>query len=233
MKKLSILFLSIFIWTSALGQRLTIVTFKSAPENIKEENKVYLEEFKESKTLQIIQKWNVVSMINIDQNGDVDTVSKKLMPYEYLRFSKWEEKLSFTALTIPFKIRSSIDTFPALVETKISNIGLFLGKSYSTTRYFFDGTSSKINFTGGVFLAPTAISLSSSNVKNDFDKEINQLGISTGVGVSFSFKNISLFAAFGSDIGLMSETQKNWIYQEKPWIGFGIGLDTSLLSFGK
>lgn len=181
------------------------------------------------RTIKIFQKLNVVNEVRLNvQTADVDTVKTPLLPGTFYSFRSVKPQISASVITIPFKVRPKKDTVSTSVETGFANGGILLGKTISTTRYFFDETQSSYNFTFGVFIAPAAIKF-----KDREGAELTQLAISTGFGIAYSFNAMNLFLALGFDIGTAPEIRKDWIYNNQMWVGFGLGIDTSFINLGK
>lgn len=154
------------------------------------------------------------------------------IPYKsFVAISEWKRGLDVSVLNIPFKIRPKLDTIPGTATADIKNIGLFLGNSFTSDRYFYNGKSSRHKFTVGGFLSPTLITLNQTNTNGAVDGDLSQMGLSIGAGINYTYRSISfVLIPMGFDIGLSSQS-KDWIYNKKYWFGFGIGIDTTLLSF--
>jgi hypothetical protein len=168
------------------------------------------------------------------ENEDYKTHKKDsvFIPHKsFYAVSEWKRGLDASVINIPFKIRPKIDSIPSNATADIKNIGLFLGSSFTSERYFYNGKSSIHKIAFGGFLSPTLIGLNLGNTNGRVGEGLNQLGISLGGGINYTYKSISfVFIPFGFDFGLSSES-KDWIYHGKYWFGFGIGIDTTLLSF--
>ncbi len=190
--------------------------------------------FKEDRVVfDLQQKGNKLTASYYDtilpQEHKIDSL---FIPYRsFLTISDRKRGLEASILNIPFKVRPKMDTLASIATADLKNIGLFLGVSRTSKRYFYNGISKTHTFIAGGFVAPTLISLSKSNTDGELQADLSQLGLSIGLGINYTYKSISfILIPMGFDIGLGQET-KNWIYNKKYWFGFGIGFDTTLLSF--
>lgn len=155
-------------------------------------------------------------------------VTITLEPYSFYSIST--TNIAFSAVNIPFKIRSKIDSAAANVETAIENIGLFIGRKREAKRYFYSGKETVHSISAGFFLSPTAIELKAGNTNGEVTEEISQFGLSTGIGLSYTYNKVTfMIIPIGFDIGLSSKTDK-WIYDKKYWFGFGFGFDLGLFN---
>lgn len=151
-----------------------------------------------------------------------------LQPYSFFTITTTD--ITFSAVNIPFKIRSKVDSTEANVETNIANIGLFIGKKREAKRYYYSGRETVHSICGGLFISPTAINLNEVNTEGRVTGEISQFGLSTGIGFSYTYNKVSFMVIpAGFDIGLSSKTD-TWIYNKKYWFGFGFGVDLGLFN---
>lgn len=134
-------------------------------------------------------------------------------------------------LTIPFKYRFRLGDMPRQFISSLSG-GLYLG--YRTDIYILHypanilGKSSRhITHTGFSFGGFTGIGSTSMNpwVTND-RLQIEYEGIvwSKGVAGITALNNFTIGLALGWD-HLLDRNRKDWIYQQKPWLGFVFGLN--------
>lgn len=147
-------------------------------------------------------------------------------------------------ITIPLKIRPGFSKKINNEDIEISssvegdlNIGVFGGFSVGRTRFRYQKTEmkelSKINFTIGGFIGISkqdVDSLSSNASKEPLANGIkkNFATISPGIGLLATIYNFQLGLLFGIDTGI-GKNAKSWNFNNRPWIGFGIGYSLSSL----
>ena len=86
-------------------------------------------------------------------------------------------------------------------------------------------------FSLGIWAAPMVEKLNSETTKNYLkdENEVSQFFISTGLTINYTYNNISFsFVPIGFDYAT-STIGKEWIYNQKRWWGFGIGLEPKFL----
>ncbi len=164
-----------------------------------------------------------------DPLGNYVTRQVSLGPTEVLAISKKSWRPYLSLVTIPFKVRHSIDTFPQSVQTGLSNAGIVANfYNYRLTRYFNSGKQSVHQFGIGILFAPAAEELTPENTKYFLTKNSKQLFISTGLSVTYSYNDITFaLVPLGLDFATTSDG-KHYIYNKKLWWGFGIGISTKL-----
>lgn len=153
-------------------------------------------------------------------------------------FSITTRKLSFpgtvSLVTVPFKTRypnKYIDYSQSYA--KLDNVGLNFGiyKPFKD-RYFYDGHKSQHALEFGFLLSPFIEEIDEDNTKPNFnvDRTSNQIFISAGITATYTYNDLTfIIVPFGLDIGLTS-TASSWIYNNKPWIGFGIGISPKIFA---
>lgn len=141
--------------------------------------------------------------------------------YISLSYATWE----VGATTIPFKYRfgNKKDTIPNDASTSV-NAGIYIGRKWGATRYYEDKnrTTNSWAFTFGGFISPTVIALSPDNTKKKVSAKSNEFGISYGIALLTSYRDINFGILTGLETPLSGDS-KYWVYANKPWIGFGIG----------
>ena len=143
--------------------------------------------------------------------------------------NKW---FTFSLLTVPFKIRPSINGKPSYSKADIDNVGVFTGiYNISYERWFADDSKSEYKMSFGFYIAPTVEELNSSNSTLIGDDSANQVYLTTALTAVFSLKKINFaIIPIGIDSGF-SPTSKKWDYNGKIWWGFGVGIDTSVFGW--
>jgi len=178
------------------------------------------------------------------KNGGNSTLLKrkvKLDRDEVLGVNEWSwifnkghfKPLPISITTVPFKVRPEQDEFKTNTTSGISNVGLNfdLGR-WKTERYFASGKKSTHKFYGGVWVAPAVEELDSIQTRGFLTSgtKSKQLFISTALTVNYTYNNLTFtFVPFGFDFAT-SSTGKIWVYNERRWWGFGIGLEPKFLN---
>ena len=141
-----------------------------------------------------------------------------------------KQSLDFDLTSILLKYRPSSYGLPAQLTTDL-NIALYTGwrhDSYQIIRKKDPLSKSyyKINNWGydfGVFAGPGTTLVSPFTTQNNRSDEYNGMIIQGGIA---GFIELSM-ASFGFAIGydyLQSQDRSIWIYQNKPWVGFVVGI---------
>jgi hypothetical protein len=134
-------------------------------------------------------------------------------------------------MSIVFKYRPYTSGFPNQLNTNF-NAAEFIG--YRSDLYILSYDKNPLNayhrrinhfaysFGGFIGLGATQINpwVTNNNVQSEYDGFIMTKGIAALIGVGeFTFG-----AGLGFD-HLLDKNRKVWIYQEKPWLGFTVGLN--------
>ena len=141
-----------------------------------------------------------------------------------------KQSLDFDLSSILFKYRPSTFGLPAQLTTDL-NIALYTGwrhDSYQliTKKDPLGKSYYKINNRGydyGVFAGPGTTLVSPFTTRNNRSDEYNGKIIQGGIA---GFVELSM-ASFGFAVGydfLLSQDRKIWIYNNKPWVGFVVGI---------
>ncbi|NCI52028.1 hypothetical protein GWC95_19040 [Sediminibacterium roseum] len=133
-------------------------------------------------------------------------------------------------LSILFKYRPAISGFPNQLNTSILNGALFLGYrtdlykiNYNETPFgAYRRSVTHYGFSFGVFtgLGASRIDPSQGALSIEYDGLVNPSGLAAILAVDkFTFG-----LTYGVD-HLIDKNHRFWIYQGKPWIGLGVGLN--------
>jgi hypothetical protein len=170
-----------------------------------------------------------------------------------VHFSTWD----YGALTVPFRYRfarsnahiftqqgkDSSSTVPEESDAQLSLSGYF-GRKWGHTKFYEDPSqtanvaSIEAVLTGGPSLIPLSLSNIDSTskyagAKNGYSYAgpANIIALSFGAGIVLQWTTVNLGIFFGWDIPITGGT--GWVYADKPWIGFGIGVNLGMLTSGK
>lgn len=141
-----------------------------------------------------------------------------------------KRSLDVDITSVLLKFRTPANNMPAQVNTDL-NFALYTGWRFDsyrlTTRKNQLGRfSPKLNSSGfdiGFFAGPGTTVINSFTTQNMTGNEYNGLIIQSGLAAFME----SEFASFGLGIGLdylMNSDRKIWIYHNKPWYGFIVGI---------
>lgn len=137
------------------------------------------------------------------------------------------EAWTFGVGTIPFRIRLPVNNAPITTSANISFAGSF-GKTYGLSRINSRAIHNYSVTLGGF------VGLSSADIKkttvNDVSKYIQDqtnLAISYGLSLTLARNNLGFVVTFGADNSI-GDYSNIWLYQNKPWIGFGINTGLGL-----
>ena len=141
-----------------------------------------------------------------------------------------KQSLDVDITSIILKYRSSVFGLPAQLTTDL-NMALYVGWRHDnyhirSKRDPLGRSYRKISNRGfdfGVFAGPGVTLISPFTTQNKRTDEYNGMIIQTGIA-GFIESNV---ASFGLAIGydyLLNSDQKIWIYNNKPWVGFIVGI---------
>lgn len=169
-------------------------------------------------------------------NGQPDKQSSFILPLlktdslllEPITLQKQSLDIDITSILL--KYRPPVQGLPAQIHTDL-NMALYAGWRYD---YYYikshkdplGKTYQKISSRGydfGIFVGPGTTTLSPFTTRNRLDIEYNGIILQSGVA-GFIESNL---ASFGLSIGydyLLNRDRKIWIYRNKPWVGFVIGI---------
>ncbi|WP_158800555.1 hypothetical protein [Pedobacter sp. L105] len=124
--------------------------------------------------------------------------------------TKWT--VSLGTLTNPFKLRPTKGQF-----TSNLNLGTAIFAQYKFSE----------NWAGGGILgiSLTSITLDSASTTGHVLTTSERPAITPSVSFLIAYKNINFTLGVGIDyINTTTDIEKSWIFNKKPWIGFGIGI---------
>lgn len=141
-----------------------------------------------------------------------------------------KESLDVDITAILLKYRPSVQGLPGQMTTDF-NIGLYGGWRHDSYKIVnsidpLGKNHQKINNWGydfGLFAGPGATIISPFSTKNKVIDEYSGMIIQTGIA-GFLESNI---ASFGIAVGfdsLLNSDREVWIYDQKPWVGFIVGI---------
>lgn len=149
--------------------------------------------------------------------------------YPKSRFSKYSLDLDF--ITIPLKYRFATGTVPQQLNANI-NGAVFLG--YRTDRYSVVYNANPIKlparkishygFSFGLCTGLGNTDMNATNTNNRLTKEYDGLVWNKGIAAIIAIDNFTMGLVCGFD-NLLDEHSGIWIYESKPWIGLGLGLN--------
>jgi hypothetical protein len=157
--------------------------------------------------------------------------------------SFWYSNHEISAMTIPFKYRfgyNSKKTEPTtnVVPTVTSdvNVSLYYGYRFGKIRYMYDKYQDKPSSSWGLTIAGFAglgkEVLDSTNTTiagaQMLKSKRDALVLSYGIVLAYDFNNIK-FGFFAGADNAFGEDRSKWNYNNKWWLGFGIGYKIALL----
>lgn len=155
--------------------------------------------------------------------------------YIKLKFSAWE----MAALTIPFKYRPEVSkddiTVPSVFKADV-NLSTFLGHTCGSLTYRHQA-SEKVKpqgsaFSKGVFFGVSVAEIDSTSTSLRGAKALTEkrtvLSLTPGFGAMYNFMDFNIGLFVGWDIGV-GEVGRKWNYHQKPWLGFGIGYNITMI----
>ena len=121
--------------------------------------------------------------------------------------------VAFGTFSMPFKFRPSKSNFTS---------NLSLGTSVYVNSQLT--TNSSCGFVVGLSLS--SVSLDSLSTNGKIKTSSDRPAITPSFSLVYAYKNINFIFGVGADyINKTSAIEQNWIYNGKPWLGFGIGIN--------
>lgn len=207
------------------------------------ELKQYLDNYKLDYLIKVESEKDKLTLYgyNNGYNSTMLTRVVKLKRYEVLGVSDWSfffrkghfSPIPISVTTVPFKVRPELEEFRANATSGISNLGLNVDlANWHLDRYFASGDKSTHKLYAGLWVAPSVEELDSVQTRGFLsgDAKSKQLFMSAALTINYSYNSLTFtFVPVGFDIAT-SSTGKTWIYNEKRWWGFGIGLQPKFLN---
>ncbi|MES2776344.1 MAG: hypothetical protein V4722_19365 [Bacteroidota bacterium] len=134
-------------------------------------------------------------------------------------------------LTIPFKLRPEVKTFPAQFNTNL-NGAVYLGFRNDAYRLWykksplnrFDRHTMHYGFSFGFFTGLGGTAMNPWVTENQVSSEYDGVAWSKGIAAIIGINNFTIGLSLGWD-HLLDQNKKHWIYQGKPWLGLAFGLN--------
>jgi hypothetical protein len=163
------------------------------------------------------------------KSSHIDSIQLKNRKPLRLTFSE----TTISGLTIPLKYR--LPDKSSRLEEDFSagfNANLFIGYSVGYTSFTYrekiDNRITNYKFTFGGFVGASTIELNAQNTSLSLtplgENEKFNKGLATiGLGFTFSSDKFNIGTFLGKDFSVGQKASK-WNYNNKPWIGIGVGL---------
>lgn len=169
------------------------------------------------------------TLVSLDQDADYII---KLKNRDFIKLK--ERSWNFSAITIPIKLRPKIKKGDIKIDEEWSaalNLGFFGGYTHGKYRRRYEKPNLKtlptLSWTVGGFVNAGTASLDSlatrTGRKPFKGSEKATIGVfSPGLGVVISVYNFDLGIFYGVDMGVGADS-RNWNYNKRGWLGFGLG----------
>ncbi|WP_282087084.1 hypothetical protein [Aquimarina algiphila] len=136
--------------------------------------------------------------------------------------------ITITGVTIPIKYRFK---GKGDIEEEFStsfNLNFLAGYSFGKQLFFHrkkvGNKTNTTKWTVGAFFGGNAVELNEGNSRLEEGKVYNQGALSYGGALGYSFNKINVAAFVGWD-RIVGANRDVWKYNDKVWIGFGVGYD--------
>ena len=150
-------------------------------------------------------------------------------------FRYWQIQRAFQALTIPIQYRPRINEFTPAAASSNFNVGVGWVNKFTLTTYkklytteetpvFLSHNIRNVAFSPGIFIAPTAIALTSANTNGVIKNNATVLGSTAGIIGVIGVDNLNFGVATGFD-RTFGTFAKPWIYNKKAWVGLVFSID--------
>ncbi|WP_157593469.1 hypothetical protein [Rufibacter tibetensis] len=132
-------------------------------------------------------------------------------------------------LTIPFKVRPSVEGFPEQLNPNFS-AALYLGRRIDSYHIKPLARGKRRNtvsgFGGGYggFVGLGSVTMNPFVTRNAITYEYEGLVLTGGAAAIYDAKKFNMGLAMGSDF-LVDKNRENWIYHKKVWFGLLFGLN--------
>lgn len=173
--------------------------------------------------------------------------------YLPLHYGTWD----YGTLTVPYRYRFAQPNARIITQAGIASsalpgpsesdaalsLAVYVGKKWGRTKFYEDPmmTHNTFSFEVAAITGPTLIPLMLSNVDSSskyvggksnyfYTGPTNIISWSLGLGAVLEWKTINFGAFIGTDFPLTPHT--GWIYANKIWLGFGIGVNLGMFASG-
>lgn len=197
-----------------------------------------------SKDTIYVNFWITKNYYSLDSTGQANATWKPNEKYFIKLQNRQSVSFSFNSievstLLIPFKYQYGYTKNGTDIESEIKtdlNLNAFLGVRTGRVNYFYDKYTSMVetkwSYTFGAFIGLNALKLDSTSTSlspTPLTKERNVPSFSYGLGIVFNIRDFNLGAFLGADAGLNKEARQS-NFQNKPWLGFGLGYKLGFLA---
>lgn len=154
--------------------------------------------------------------LNITKDDEVYLDMSDTAPFN---FSEISFGVSIVSIPLIFRLedKSNQEIAPT-GQWGVTNASFMLGVNADIYKY--NGVLRTTSFTIGPYVGPTIIRLNPNN-SNAVD-EIDKVGLTTGLAVTFGENRFNLGVAFGAEI-IPKEQSLDWIYRNQMYFGFLAG----------
>lgn len=207
--------------------------------NVDEESEDFIKY--SDKIIKVFNDQGTVDYLLVDKYNKNNDYTIALENRDYVTFKN--SSIVFGPITIPIKYRKGYNKNDIAVNEEFKadlNIGVFGGWTFGKQRFRYErGVGIKElatwSTTIGPFVGFSSETLNKSNTtagNNPFigDKTKSIGVVSPGIGIVKTVYNFNFGFYYGWDLGIGKESN-NWNFQNKPWLGVGIGY--SLTGFWK
>lgn len=208
-------------------QELSDGVYLKTTEN--EKQKVYINVVDDS--IRIYQTITLNHKIHIDTLKPLELYLSKYKTSENSKFSLSNESFDIDFLTMPVKFRFATKGVPVQLNSEL-NASVFFG--YRNDRYSIKYITNPLNisklrithfgYSVGLFNSIGNTFMSPTNTNDKLQQEYDGIVWSKGLAGIIGVNNLSLGLAIGFD-NLLDQNSSSWIYENKPWIGLGFGLN--------
>jgi len=160
--------------------------------------------------------YNDEETLNITNDDEIYLDMSDATPFN---FSEISFGVSIVSLPLIFRPENSSNGEIAPTgQWGVTNAGFMVG--VNANLYKYNGVLRKNSFTIGPYIGPTIVRLNPNN--SDAAYQIDKVGLTTGLAVTFSENRFNLGVAFGAEI-IPKEQSLNWIYRNQAYFGFLVG----------
>lgn len=169
--------------------------------------------------------------IEIDTSKANRLYLPELETTENIKFNLRQNSFDIDFLTIPLKLRFAEGDVPPQLNTNL-NGAVFFG--YRTDIYKINYRHNPLHiaerhinhfgYSVGLFAGLGNTFMSPTNTLNAIDQEYDGIILSKGIAGIIGINNFTIGLSLGID-NLLDKNKKDWIYENKPWVGLAFGLN--------